>query len=141
MALANETKFLLHTFNKKDMTLGQVLELDDKVTSGVFVNKIFYFVTKAGKLNISFLGKSFFLANAEKKQFILGALEQQQRLYLFDRNNSVYSHFVPFSLLNEVFSFISGTAKREPEIPQSFRDRIAKYYHAFDFKKEAYRLT
>ena len=64
MAIANETKFLMHTFNPKNMTLGEVLSLDDKITSGVFVNKIFYFVTKAGKINVSFLGKSFFLANA-----------------------------------------------------------------------------
>ena len=54
----------MHTFNPKNMTLGEVLSIDDKITSGVFVNKIFYFVTKAGKINISFLGKSFFLANA-----------------------------------------------------------------------------
>jgi len=54
-----------------------VLSVHDKVTSGVFVDKIFYFINKAGKINISFLGKSFFLANAEKKQFILGALDQQ----------------------------------------------------------------
>ena len=114
MAIANETKFLVHTFNPKNMTLGQVLSLDDKVTSGVFVNKIFYFVTKSGKINLSFLGKYFFLTNAEKKQFILGALPQQQRLYLFDRNNKVYSHHIPFELFDEIFAFVSGTAKKEP---------------------------
>lgn len=81
------------------------------MTSGIFVNKIFYYINKAGKLNICFLGKSFFLANAAKKQFILGALEQQQRLYLFDRNNSVYSHHIPFELLDQIYTFISGGAK------------------------------
>ena len=117
------------------MTLSEVLEINDKVASGVFVKKIFYFITKAGKLNVSFLGKSFFLANAEKKQFILGALEQQQRIYLSDRNNNVYSHHIPFGLLNDIYDFISGVAKSEPEIPVDFRDRVAKYYHSFDYKK------
>lgn len=114
MAIANDSRFLLHTFNPKNQTLSEVLSLEDKVTSGIFVNKIFYFLTKAGKLNISLLGKSFFLSNAEKKQFILGALPQQQRIYLFDRNNNVYSHFIPFELLNSVYDFISGNAKKEP---------------------------
>ncbi len=141
MAIANETKFLLHTFNKSNLSLSEVLVVEDKVTSGVFVNKIFYYINKAGKLHISFLGKSFFLANAEKKQFILGALEQQNRLYLFDRNNSVYSHHIPFELLNHIYSFILGMAKSEPEIPEVFRDRVAKFYHAFEFRKEAYKLT
>jgi hypothetical protein len=81
------------------------------------------------------LGKSFFLANAEKKQFILGALPQQQRLYLFDRNNSVYSHHIPFELLNQVYGFISGGIKNEPEIPAAFKDRVAKYFHAFELRK------
>ena len=141
MALANQNKFLMHTFNPKNMTLGEVLSIDDKITSGVFVNKIFYFVTKSGKMNISFLGKSFFLANAEKKQFILGALSQQQRIYLFDRNNNVYSHHIPFELFDQIYAYVSGSAKKEPEIPQAFRDRVAKYYHAFDLKKQAYKLT
>jgi hypothetical protein len=51
--------------------------LNDKVTSGIFVDKIFYFINKAGKIHFSLLGKSFFFSSALKKQFILGALEQQ----------------------------------------------------------------
>lgn len=114
MAIANETRCLLHTFNKSNQSLSEVLVVEDKVTSGVFVNKIFYYINKAGKLHLSFLGKSFFLANAEKKQYILGALEQQQRLYLFDRNNTVYSHHIPFELFDQVYAFVSGGAKNEP---------------------------
>lgn len=102
---------MVYNFNKKNLSLGEVVSVHDKVTSGVFVDKIFYFINKAGKINISFLGKSFFLANAEKKQFILGALDQQERLYLFDRNNNVYSHRLPFELFNQIRSFVMGTAK------------------------------
>lgn len=102
---------MLYNFNKASLSLSEMLLVEDKVTSGVFVNKIFYYINKAGKLNLSFLGKSFFLANAEKKQFILGALEQQQRIYLFDRSNSVYSHYIPFELFTQIYQFVSGTAK------------------------------
>ena len=63
MALANESKLVIFTYNSKNMSLAEVLTIDDKITSGIFVNKIFYFSTKAGKINIAFLGKSFFLTN------------------------------------------------------------------------------
>jgi hypothetical protein len=36
---------------------------------------------------------------------------------------------------------VQGVLKTEPDIPKEFRDRVAKYYHAFDLKKEAYKLT
>lgn len=78
------------------------------MTSGVFVDKIFYFINKAGKIHFAFNGKSFFYGPAEKKQFILGALEQQERLYLFDKTNSVYSHYIPFELFKNVRLFIEG---------------------------------
>ena len=115
--------------------------LNDKITSAIFVNKIFYFINKAGKIHLSFLGKSFFYNNAQKKQFILGALDQQERLYLFDNNNGVYSHRIPFELFNQIKLYIEGKSKNEPEISAEFKDRVAKYYHAFDLKKEAYKLT
>jgi hypothetical protein len=85
-----------------------MLVINDKVTSGVFIDTIFYYVTKAGKLNLSFLGKSMFYGNAEKKQFILGALEQQERLYLFDKSNNVYSHYIPFDLFKQVKNYVMG---------------------------------
>jgi hypothetical protein len=111
VAIANETRFVIYLFNKKNMSLSEVLTLHDNITSGVFVDKIFYFVNKAGKIHLSFLGKNFFLTNAEKKQFILGALDQQERLYLFDRNNAVYSHHIPFELFNQVRNFVMGGGK------------------------------
>ena len=69
-----------------------------------------------------------------KKQFILGALEQQERLYLFDKNNAVYSHLIPFDLLKRVRRFIERKDNEQPTVPQEFRDRIAKVYHGFDLK-------
>ena len=140
MAMATETKFTLYQFSKKSRALSELLTINDKVTSGFFVDRVFYFINKAGKLHFALLGKHFFLGSAEKKQFILGALEQQERLYLFDRNNQVYSHHVPFQLFRQVRLFIEGKAQ-EPEIPKELRDRIAKCYHGFDLKKQAFQLT
>lgn len=111
MAIASQTKFIIFRLNKTTNALSELLTLNDKITSGVFVDKIFYYINKAGKIHLSFLGKSFFFGNAEKKQFILGALDQQERLYLFDKTNSVYSHYVPFELFKQVSNFVQGTLK------------------------------
>lgn len=141
LALATETKLVLYQFNKKTRSLGELFTLPDRVTSGLFIDRIFYFINRAGKLYFSLLGKIFFFGNAEKKQFILGALEQQERLYLFDKNNAVYSHHVPFTLFKQVRLFIEGKANEEPTVPAEFKDRVAKVYHGFDLKKEAFKLT
>lgn len=36
-------------------------------------------------------------------------MEQQNRLYLFDKSNNVYSLYVPFEMFKNVVSFISNT--------------------------------
>ena len=102
---------------------------------------MFYYSNKAGKIYFSFLGQHFFLTNADKKQFILGALPQQDRLYLFDKSNSLYSHHVPFALFTEVRKFVVGRYEKQPEVPPAFSNRVAKCYHNFGLKKEAYLLT
>jgi hypothetical protein len=60
---------------------------------------------------------------------------------MFDRSNSIYSLYIPFEMINNVSRFVSGQLKVEPEIPEEFRNRIAKCYHSFNLLKEAYKLT
>lgn len=44
-------------------------------------------------------------------------------------------------MINNVSRFVSGQLKTEPEIPEEFKNRIAKCYHSFSLLKEAYKLT
>ena len=44
-------------------------------------------------------------------------------------------------MINQISRFISGQLNTEPEIPEEFRNRIAKCYHSFNLLKEAYKLT
>lgn len=55
---------MLYQFNKKNKNLSELLTLHERVTSGLFVDKIFYYLNRAGKLHFSFLGKTFFFGNA-----------------------------------------------------------------------------
>ena len=113
-AIATEEKLIIFAFNKKNFSLTELITINDRVNSGIFVNKVFYYMSKIGKIYFSFLGKTFFYTNAEKKQFILGAIENQERLYLFDKTTSVYSHFIPFQMLNKVVQFIEKKTNEGP---------------------------
>jgi hypothetical protein len=44
-------------------------------------------------------------------------------------------------MINNVSKFVFGQLKVEPEIPEEFKNRIAKCYHSFNLLKEAYKLT
>lgn len=96
VVISTADKFNIYQYNKKNFSLTEILQVNDRVTSGCFIGTIFYYMAKSGKIYYSFLGKEFFYCNADKKQFILGGVEQQHRLYLFDRNNHIYSLYVPF---------------------------------------------
>lgn len=82
---------IIFGYNKGNGSFTELLTIADKVTSAVWVNQIFFYMNSSGKIFFSFRGRSFFYANTEKKRFILGVVEQQNRLYLFDRTHSAYS--------------------------------------------------
>ena len=44
LALATETKLVLYQFNRKNRNLSELLTLPDQATSGLFVDRIFYYV-------------------------------------------------------------------------------------------------
>ncbi len=114
VVIATADKFNVYQYNKKNYSLTEILQVNDRVTSGCFIGSIFYYMNKSGKIFFSFLGKEFFFCNTDKKQFILGGVEQQNRLYLFDRTNSIYSLYIPFEMINSVAKFVSGQLKAEP---------------------------
>lgn len=98
MAIATNDKLVIFSLNKKTWALTEMLNTPAKVTSGVFTNRTFIYMTANAKIYFTIHNKSFFLQNYEKKKFILGLIEQQNRLYLFDKNNSLYSLYIPFKL-------------------------------------------
>lgn len=57
-------------------------------------------MTRSGKIYFAFYGHEFFYSMVDdKRQFILGEVKQQSRLYLMDRSMNVYSMYVPFSVI------------------------------------------
>lgn len=57
-------------------------------------------MTRSGKIYFSFYGHEFFFSMVDdKRQFILGEVSQQSRLYLMDRAMNVYGVYVPFLVI------------------------------------------
>lgn len=108
----------------------------DRINSGVFISNVFFYITQAGKLNYSINGKSFFFLNSDKRRFIIGSIEQHNRIYCFDKHYHVYGHEVPFELINILSSVAEGKVKsiRQEDVLPEYRDRVAKFLDAFDLK-------
>lgn len=114
--MATNEKLYIYGFNKNDWKLTELMSIPAKVTSAAFCGKTLFYMNNS-KIYFSFHGKSFFLQNYEKKKYILGFIEQQNRLYLFDKNNSIFSININFQLFHKMVLYI---AKKEqlPEIPE-----------------------
>lgn len=63
---------------------------------------MFFYLNQNAKLNVIINRKSFFIQNYEKKKFILGIIEPQNRMYFFDRNNNFYSLQIDFKFFKDI---------------------------------------
>jgi len=57
LAISTIDKLSIYGYNKKSHALTEITTVNDRVTSGCFVDKIFYYMTKSGKLYYTFNGK------------------------------------------------------------------------------------
>ena len=57
VVISTNDKFNVYQYNKKNFSLTEILQVNDRVTSGCFIDTKFYYMTKAGKIFYSFLGK------------------------------------------------------------------------------------
>lgn len=143
LMVAASEKLWGYRLNKKTFALTEVLSIPCKALSGTFCRNTFFYMNSNTKLNFVINGKSFFYQNYEKKKFILGLIEAQNRLYFFDRNNHIYSLEIPFSLFHELTDYInsSGAKQFSSNIPTELRDTFAKVLNEFGYHKDAYKLV
>jgi len=68
-------------------------EFADIITSGLWVsNDCFVYTNTKGHIYQMIGMKTIKMANADKKQFILGYDSKQNRLYMVDKNFNIYSY-------------------------------------------------
>ena len=108
----------------------------------MFCGDIFFYSTANAKIHFILQGRNFFLQNYEKKKFILGLVEAQNRLYFFDRTNSIYSLSIQFELFSKLSKYVQDGGKTElTEIPQELKDTFSKVLSEFGFNKAAFKLV
>ncbi len=106
IVIAASEKLYVYTLNKKTLALTEVLVVPCKATSGAFFGDIFFYSTFNAKIYFILQNRNFFLQNYEKKKFILGLIESQNRLYFFDRNHNIYSIQIPFEVFFKLSKYI-----------------------------------
>lgn len=105
--------FTLYTYNSKNHSLTEMITVSDQLTSCCFVNEIFYYMTRSGKIYFVLYDKSFFYTTtSDKRQFILSGMKHQNRLYLMDRGMGVFGVYVPFELVEEVARYVRNETKQ-----------------------------
>ena len=92
-------------------------EFPDIIISGLWVsNDCFVYTNSKGHIYQMIGQKTIKMANADKKQYILGYDSKQNRLYMVDKNFNIYS----YSLILAVVSYQASIMNGEVEEAQKF---------------------
>ena len=126
-------------------------EIQDKVTSGMWVGDCFLYTNAGGRLNYSVSGQIQTLvhlesgggsANAYK---ILGYLAKEDRVFLVDKNINVISYKVMLAMLQYQTAVVRGNFDKAnellPLIPETEYLTVARFLEAQGFKEEALAVT
>lgn len=102
-------KLLLLEFDSKRNEFTATHTIVDKVSSGVFAYDLFFYMSASGKIYFTAKGKSFFYCNAaDKRQLLIGTVEQQNRLFAIDKNYHMFSYELPFALAKTLSCVAAG---------------------------------
>lgn len=85
------------------------------------------------------------MANADKKQFILGYDSKQNRLYMVDKNFNIYSYQLILALVSYQAAIlnqeIDEAQKFFSQIPDTHYTKLAKFLETNDQKQLAFNIT
>ncbi len=121
-------------------------EFNETITSGTWINNdCFLFTTTKGSISYLIGNKILKLTNCEKKYFILGYENKQNRVYLTDKslNMTCYQLLLPLinyqaAILNED---LQGAQAYFSDIPEHMHSKLAKFLEANDQKELAFDIT
>lgn len=110
-------------------------EFNETVNSGTWIsNECFVFVNAKGIISYLIGNKIMKLTNTDKKYFILGYDQKQNRLYLTDKSLNIVSYSLLVSLVNFQSAILSddlhGAQQFFKDIPEAFHSKLAKFLEA-----------
>jgi len=121
-------------------------EFNDIITSGLWVsNDCFVFTNVKGHIYYMIGQKTMKMANADKKQFILGYDGKQNRLYMVDKNFNIYSYALLLSVVNYQAAILNDDVelaqKLFKDVPESHYNKLAKFLETNEFRDMAFQIT
>lgn len=117
-------------------------EINDTVTSGIWLKSCFFYLTSQNKLNYIVSDKPISYAFLEKPCQVLGYMQTQGCLFFVDSANKVISYEIPVAF----YSAVSFAAAEDYESMRSqlakldndkYHDRVARFLEASDNLAEA----
>ena len=85
------------------------------------------------------------MANADKKQYILGYDAKQNRLYMVDKNFNIYSYSLLLSVVSYQAAILNGELEEAEQvfkhIPDSHYNKLAKFLETNNHREMAFSIT
>lgn len=82
------------------------------------------------------------LANADKKQFLLGYDSKQSRLYMVDKHFNIYAYSLLLPMVNYQSAILNddehGAQLFFKDIPEQYYNKLSKFLEANDRKEMAF---
>jgi coatomer subunit beta' len=108
-------------------------------------NDCFVYSNLKGQIHYLIGQKTMKLANADKKQYLLGYDGKQNKLYTVDKNFNVYAYHLFLSVVNYQSAILSedlhGAEIYFKDIPDTQYTKLAKFLESNDRKELAFDIT
>ena len=123
-----------------------VEEFGDVITSGLWVSsECFVFTNAKGSIYYLIGQKVIKLVNADKKQFLLGYDQKQNRLYLVDKHFKIVAYNLSLAVVNYQSAILNddehGAELFFKEIADSHYGKLARFLEQNDKKEIAFKIT
>ncbi|CAD8136859.1 unnamed protein product [Paramecium octaurelia] len=119
-------------------------DITESINSGYFIQDVFYYTTVNGKIAYSVNGK-IFIVDQDKKYFIIGYIQQQNKLYLIDKNYNIISYEVNSNVVEFQTQILKKQYPKAEEIlqtiPLQYYDKLSKFLDTLNLKEWAYKLV
>lgn len=119
----------LDSDNKKDEEEGCeegfdiCYEINEKISSAVFINDVLIYLNTKNKLNYSINGQNFPITTLDKTYHLMGYLSNLGRIFLISKSFEVISYTFPQSFINYQISVLQNNMVEADKVINSLKFR------------------
>ncbi|KIY50151.1 coatomer protein [Fistulina hepatica ATCC 64428] len=122
-----------------------IADVPDAINTGKWIGDCFIYTTAANRL-CYFVGKeSYTISPLEKSMYLLGYIPAHNRIYLADKDMSIYSYSLSLNVVEYQTAVMRGdmdtAAEILPSIPKDQLNKVARFLEGRDLKELALEIT